>query len=458
MKILFSPVGMTDPMTEDKIAHQGYYDGALLHICRYEQPDLVYLYMSKETLELDALDGRYSKSMELVQTLLREQGKELRVEKIKRPELVEVQLFDLFLKDFQKILTDIRQEYPDAELLVNVSSGTPAMKSALQILSAVNDIGLHPRQVSTPTRAANNKIAEARNIQAEWDANVDNKPESSSRMTESDNINLLYEFNKKLLISLIRSYDYTAARLMADQMPHILPAEFRTLLNAAIHRINLKPEKAAEQIRSLGFEGLIDANPNQIAEYFLLLDIHIKKQAYTDYLRAITPFVLELFYCATEKQCGITLTDYTQNSNRFMWDTNKLDGSVIDGKFHQKKEYHKDTPARPCWSNENGYKYAFPVKFMLSWHLSNLCENLSQDKKYVNAMVAIRRFEEDARNLAAHTICSFTEMEIQQETGYPPTKMHEKMFRFLTDYTDIPVTEDTRKQYDRMNEKLISLL
>ena len=88
MKILFSPVGMTDPMTEDKIAHQGYYDGALLHICRHEKPDIVYLYMSKETLD--------------------------------------------------------------------VSSGTPAMKSALQILAAANDIELQPRQVSTPSRAANN--------------------------------------------------------------------------------------------------------------------------------------------------------------------------------------------------------------------------------------------------------------------------------------------------------------
>ncbi len=458
MKILFSPVGMTDPMTEDKIAHQGYYDGALLHICRYEQPDLVYLYMSKETLELDALDGRYSKSMELVQTLLREQGKELRVEKIKRPELVEVQLFDLFLKDFQKILTDIRQEYPDAELLVNVSSGTPAMKSALQILSAANDIGLHPRQVSTPSRAANNKIAEARNIQAEWDANVDNKPESSSRMTESDNINLLYEFNKKLLISLIQNYDYTAARLMADSMPHILPGEFKILLDAAIQRFMLHPEKAAAEIRELGFTGLIDEQPDMVAEYFLLLDIYIRKQNYTDYLRAMTPFVLELFYRATEKQCGIQLADYTMKNDRFFWDTNKLDGSDIDGQFHQKKEYHKDTPARPCWSNENGYRYAFPVKFMLSWHLTNLCENLSQDKKFVNAMVAIRRFEEDARNLAAHTICSFTEMDISNKTGYPPTKMHEKIFRFLTDYTDIPLTDDSRKQYDRMNEKLISLL
>ena len=63
-----------------------------------------------------------------------------------------------------------------------------------------------------------------------------------------------------------------------------------------------------------------------------------------------------------------------------------------------------------------------------------------------------------ACNLAAHTICSFKEMDISSKTGYPPTKMHEKIFRFLKDYTDIPLTDDSRQQYSRMNEKLISLL
>lgn len=458
MKILFSPVGMTDPMTEDKITHQGYYDGALLHICRQEMPDRVYLYMSKETLELDALDHRYTKSIELMREHLHEHGREMEIHYIERSDLVEVQLFDQFLTDFQGILTKLRQDNPDAELLVNVSSGTPAMKSALQILSAANDIGILPRQVSTPSRSANNKIAEKRDIQAEWDKNIDSKPETESRMTESENRNLLYEFNKKLLISLIQNYDYTAAQLMADSMPHILPKEFMSLLDAAIQRFTLHPDKAAEKIHALGFEGLIDENPDLVAEYFLLLDIYIQKQNYADYLRAMTPFILELFYYATEKQCGIRLADYTTKNNRLFWDTSKLNGSCIDGKFHQKNEYHQDPKARPCWSYENGKRYAFPVNYMLSWNLTNLCENLSRDKKFVNAMIAIRKFEEDARNLAAHTICSFTEMDISSKTGYPPTKMHEKIFRFLKDYTDIPLTDESRLQYSRMNEKLISLL
>ena len=45
-KILFTPVGGTDP-----ISSTNCYDGAILHICRHYKPDKVIMYMSKEMLE-----------------------------------------------------------------------------------------------------------------------------------------------------------------------------------------------------------------------------------------------------------------------------------------------------------------------------------------------------------------------------------------------------------------------
>ena len=40
-KILFSPVGGTDPVSENN-----YRDGSMLHICRHYKPDKVILYLS----------------------------------------------------------------------------------------------------------------------------------------------------------------------------------------------------------------------------------------------------------------------------------------------------------------------------------------------------------------------------------------------------------------------------
>ena len=51
-KILFSPIGGTDPISN-------FRDGAMLHICRIYKPDIVYLYLSKEMCEFQKKDDRY---------------------------------------------------------------------------------------------------------------------------------------------------------------------------------------------------------------------------------------------------------------------------------------------------------------------------------------------------------------------------------------------------------------
>ena len=97
MKILFSPVGMTDPVSEerDSVTKElaAVHEGALLQICRHELPDKIYLYFSKEACELEQQDHRYLGGMELLgQTL----GTQFDVQVIERPELTEVHRFDEF--------------------------------------------------------------------------------------------------------------------------------------------------------------------------------------------------------------------------------------------------------------------------------------------------------------------------------------------------------------------------
>ncbi len=59
--------------------------------------------------------------------------KHFEIIEIQKNELEEVQVFDTFMKEYREILNDIRDKNPESEIILNVSSGTPAMKSALQI-------------------------------------------------------------------------------------------------------------------------------------------------------------------------------------------------------------------------------------------------------------------------------------------------------------------------------------
>ncbi len=446
MKILFSPVGMTDPVSPDKPKGKGtYHEGALLQICRHYKPDLVYIYMSKESCELEKEDHRYLHGLDLLKN---DTGQTFEVKTIERSDLVDVHIFDYFLDEYKMLLKEIRDKHPDDEIFVNVSSGTPAMKSALQILAAATDLNLKPLQVSTANRSANNP--RECSIETEWKTNLDTSPESPSRVEESSNKNLLFEFNKKLLISLINNYDYHGARLLAESMHVFLTVETRELLNAAVLRYDLKTEDAKKLFDKCGHSDLMK-NKDVASEYFMLLELKVRKKEYLDFLRGVTPLILEVFYNMAKKELKTDLTEYTDHPrNKYNWNIGKLRNSVLDGMFDQKSQYHKNP--RPMKGG------TYPVNYVLSWHISNLAENLSNDSKLVRRTIKIREFEEEVRNLAAHTMTSFTKDEIKTKTGWTPEDMIKELYDYIMNYTSIPVDSSTLTVYDELNKKLIKLI
>ena len=143
--ILFSPVGKTDPITN-------YHDGSLIHICRKYKPEKVYLYLSQEMLNFHRLDDRYCRCLEWLQ---KKEKFHAEIILLERPDLVDVQVFDYFYDEFEQEVQKIQQENPEATILFNVSSGTPAMKSALQFLAASSENMYVPVQVSTPQNGVN---------------------------------------------------------------------------------------------------------------------------------------------------------------------------------------------------------------------------------------------------------------------------------------------------------------
>ena len=147
-KILFSPVGGTDPMPQTN-----FRDGSMLHICRVYQPTDVYLYMSAEILANHQADNRYLYCLE---DLAKRQGRNVKFELIERPDLHNVQDFDTFYRDFRPIIRNINDTMtPEDTLILNVSSGTSAMKSAILVLATLGEYPYRLVQVRTPTGKMN---------------------------------------------------------------------------------------------------------------------------------------------------------------------------------------------------------------------------------------------------------------------------------------------------------------
>ena len=137
-RILFSPVGGTDPIKYCS-------DGSMLHICRHYQPDEVVLYLSKEMTEKHREDNRYVKCIELLGELLHHN---FLVRVIENPEFVDVQKYDVYYEIFHDEIKKISEQMTaEDELLVNMASGTPAMKSALLIMATLAEYRFKAIQV-----------------------------------------------------------------------------------------------------------------------------------------------------------------------------------------------------------------------------------------------------------------------------------------------------------------------
>ena len=145
-KVLYSTVGGTDPIAN-------FRDGSMLHICRIYKPDEVYLMMSQEISNHHRHDDRYRYCLNKLSEMI---NHKFNIHVIEYRDLTDVNMFDPVYECIAKDIESIRNNLNEDDILyVNVSSGTPAMKYCLQIISAVSDFNIIPIIVSTPTKKMN---------------------------------------------------------------------------------------------------------------------------------------------------------------------------------------------------------------------------------------------------------------------------------------------------------------
>lgn len=432
-KLLFSPVGGTDPISN-------FRDGALLHICRVYQPDIVYLYLSKEMCEFQEKDDRY-------QFCLRKLGEKLdhtfEIRTIERPELKDVQIFDAFILEYRELLKKIQEQHPDCEILLNVSSGTPAMKSALQILAATGETKMQPIQVSTPQKKINPHSEDRENYDVDtyWELNEDNEDGFENRCMESQNFYLVDEIRKETIIKQIRAYDYVAALTIAEEMTEPLSDKILAMLRAASCRLKLNIHGIDQELKPYGIQFLPirDDSVRGIFEYVLNLEIKVKKEEYADFVRAITPVVLELFEIALKEYGGIDWKQYcyrTKKDGQWKWDINKLKQNVS------------------VWEALNTYPNGFSRKDISADHILKIMRNLLKNSTMLQLSEKIRKIEKNVRNIPAHNLVSVTEAWVKRKCGYIPVEIFELLKQYVKKL-HFKIADEDWNSYDVMNQMII---
>jgi len=436
--VLFSCVGGHDPVAS-------YADGAILHICRIYKPQKVVLYLSKEMLERQNMDDRYRRSLMLLQ-----QHEDFNIEEIKcieRAELVNVQSFDVFYDEFEQIIDDIQKQNPNKKILLNVSSGTPAMKSALEIIAALGKHHVIPIQVKSPNEKENPKQDKPQEYDVElfWEMNNDNNAETfKDRTVIVKSNNLLARIKKEIMIKMIDAYNYKAAKEIADDIKEYIDGNVLDLIHAAYCRsqIDLSGYDKALKNKKYDFMPIKTGDEREIFEYLISLQIKLKQGNLADFIRGITPVVMDLFESCFKNKCNIDLKKYCDKVNKKGVFVYYLKESLLSNTEEGQK-------IKKILDSAYGGMKDGPYT---SNTIMKLFENLSNAKEstLLDTMKKLHDVEQNVRNFAAHEIVSVTEEWIEKRTGMKAKEIME-LLKSITVQSGINVKKEYWNSYDDMN-------
>ncbi len=417
--ILFSPLGMTDPI-------RGFRDGAMLHICRVYQPEKVYLYMTQEICNFDALDNRYEVTLQKLACSL---GITIDTNKIKREGIDNPQAFDSFFEEFNSNILDIMAQNPDSTLIINLSSGTPQMKSALQILCALSDRPYLPLQVTSPEKKSNLEapVKAEYDIETEWELNQDNSPDTFvNRCIVVTQKNYLSILQIEAIKKHILSYDYSAALVAAAQIKGFIDPLAYKLLQAASLRYSLNLKK----LDALSLEGydlcpVKSSDLKYLFEYLLLLRLKLEKGELGDFIRGLSPAIADLFEICLARVFRIDIRQRCElrGAARIPYLVREKlkpeEAAALDEDFHS--EYRtsplSSSNMRPlivyyCRKGQTG-------------------ESADMFNKITGLTNIIRDFEEQIRNIIAHEIVEINDGWIYARTGFTASQLFETLKQYF---------------------------
>ncbi len=448
-KVLFSTLGMTDPIKND-------YDGPLLHILRHYKPEKTYLFMTQRVCELADQDDRYRIH---ARQLCEKEGFACEFIELRHPEIDNPQQFDIFHPLFERELINIRDANPDSQILLNLSSGTPQMKSACQLLALTVPFPVVPLQVTTPNEGENYGSPDYDLVKT-WTDNLDNHPEigPQNRVHQVESINLRFLFLRETAISNIEACNYAAALNILTGVKEFVSADIMGLLKAAQYRKNMDLPRAEKESRLAKYDmfPIKSGDGKELFEYLLLLSLQQQAGQLMDFVRGISPALSKLFEFFLQEKCSRYIKrDYCDEKRR---------GT---GQWRMKRlKLGKMEPALLEY-----YDLKFSPKGFSDCDLS--CSSLlpmiefdcSSGGRFPNEKVLkkardMRSVEENIRNRAAHNIIAIKEEQFTREAGISSNNLMRDMqwwYKYIYPHYFTQET-DPWDSYNKMNEEIISRL
>lgn len=455
--ILFSPIGSTDPTRDN-------HDGPMLQIVRQYKPELVVIFLTKEMVKYDEQDNRYERCIQYVAEQL---DVAIKVKKI-ATDIVEPQKFDMFIYQFNSAIAELKEEYPEHTILLNVTSGTPQMQMTLAIETILSKGRCKSIQVETPARAANHsKHNKEFDFETEITNNYDDLLEAPNRCVEPKLFILRKNNFSTELKALLKAYNYNAAREFCKREKDIFrddlikPIVFE-LVEHLHYRAQFDIPKATKVIAEYQGKKLFpvaNVKVQNIVEYFMLMSIRQKRSELGDFFMRLSPFVSEIAeYYLTEK-LRIPLSKIAEAKSSGEW---KLSKWKIERNYSGLLECLNIEFGNEVKENIIGLSNLLPI-------IGFFEKNNNITSPVYNLLRELREYESRIRNKAAHSIVKVDEILVKSTANeisqihhcYKTGKVSADILRDSKDIMKIVLKDEKnidRFMYDEINQFILDEL
>ena len=442
MKILYSAIGTTDPI-------RGCYDGGMLHIVRHYKPDMVVLFLSKEMVAEEERNQQYTKAISYVNSNC-------------KVELIKTDLENVHKIDALYSLVDefyhLYERFPDAEFLINLTSGTPQMCQLMTYLAIENSraIGI---QVDTPTERSNrteHALQGNEDIDYVIECNFDNEEGSQYRCHEPSLQSVKRRFLKERCISLVKAYEYRQAlqvfkeyKTLAEEQDKEYIDVIGKLLQHSMYRSAFEYDTSLTYIPKELKQSLTHSIPSSkvdirnLIEYLYIAQIRIEKGMYQDFIVKLTPYLFQFMKCILRDMYGVNFRNIEIRGRKGMVDHRKLS-----------KEYPELYKSWERSMNQLNYETKdFELSF---FHMLNMIQFHPYTRSdLVNSLKLFTPILKNIRNIVAHEIATITQEDIREASeGKDCQEILANMRSMMEQYMNIPKPQ-LKLVYTLINDKII---
>ena len=397
-RILFSPLGDTDPV-------RGCYDGAMLHILRHYQPERVVLFYTQDMAEKEHRDHRYTRAIHRT-------ASDCVIEEI-FTDIQEAHLYESFSQILPQEVLRLRSENQGAQILLNLSSGTPQMKTVLAMLAAdmENCVGIQVAAPSRTSNRANEATQDAEDIDALLENNFDEEEGAENRCDEPPLGIFRYYAERSRIRSLIESYEYAAALKIARRSP-LVPPEASLLLSHAEQRSMLLTEEAKAILREYRGKKLFPfiGKTEELVEYFLMMQIDQETGRLSNLMLRMIPFLF-----------GFLMEYVVQNVKipiHMLCERRRNKQCLVRGKLEKQERELLIYLDRVFTDGYRDTALSFYILYHLCFYAGETGRT-GDSVLHAGMMAELEQIKElrDLRNEAAHEIVNVTEARFRQKVG-----------------------------------------